>query len=289
MSSWEDIANEVVPMGQPPRGLATGAARQAAIQARQVSLPPVTIDNYCIPCPALNPWSLLDVLGGTPMSCLVHGDHYSIRHRAHEYHTVYEGLAARLAEALKLGHFPPLVGARVEELLFVDIETTGLSASEPLFLIGALCFGDEPCIEFFLARNFNEERAALAAFNELCVGKRLITFNGKSFDWPYIKGRAAWFGMHMESPPAHFDLLHHARLTWRDQVPNCRLQTLELHLCNRYRTGDVPSARIPSQYREFVKQHTIDGRGAHLMAPIIHHNALDILTMAELLCIAAGV
>jgi uncharacterized protein YprB with RNaseH-like and TPR domain len=141
-----------------------------------------------------------------------------------------------------------------------------------------------PRLNLFLARDYPEEKAALAAFHEVARGKRLITFNGKSFDWPYIEGRSITYRLQFERPVAHFDLLHHARKTWKYSLPNCKLQTLELYLCGRTRIDDVPGSQIPAAYHEFVATHAATGAGAHLMAPILHHNALDILTMAELVC-----
>jgi uncharacterized protein YprB with RNaseH-like and TPR domain len=60
-------------------------------------------------------------------------------------------------------------------------------------------------------------------------------------------------------------------------LPDCRLQTLEVFLCNRRRTGDVPGSEIPAAYHRFVS--TGDAR---LLRDILHHNFLDLFTMAEL-------
>jgi uncharacterized protein YprB with RNaseH-like and TPR domain len=111
-----------------------------------------------------------------------------------------------------------------------------------------------------------------------------VTFNGKSFDWPYIEGRSRAHRLPVQLPRAHLDLLHHARRQWKHSLPDCKLQTLELYLCGRTRVDDVAGREIPRTYHEFARTHAQNGTGAHLMSPILHHNALDILTMAELLC-----
>ncbi|MFW6133469.1 MAG: ribonuclease H-like domain-containing protein [Planctomycetota bacterium] len=67
------------------------------------------------------------------------------------------------------------------------------------------------------------------------------------------------------------------RRRWRRDVPNCRLQTLEAVLCGRHRRGDIPDAAIPEAYHDFVA--TGDARR---MGDILHHNLLDLLTMAQL-------
>ncbi len=230
-----------------------------------------------------------DVADGGERFCATHGTHYRVSRLADSYDAVFGGLGARLEKLLEREVFPALSGASVQDLLFVDIETTGLSSASPLFLVGALSMEDArstPRLDLFLARDYPEEEALLAAFHELARGRSLVTFNGKSFDWPYIEGRSRAHRLRFEPPPRHFDLLHHARRMWKHQLPNCKLQTLELHLCNRTRLDDVPGSQIPRVYHEFARRYSSGDGGAHLMAPVLHHNALDILTMAEILCLA---
>lgn len=288
-SSWEDIANEVT--ATPARGLATGAMRGASVgNARTENASPVWLPTppslRAILCPPFAPdASLHEVLGGEKKICDTNGTHYLVSRKAHEYDTCFSTLRERLERVLEREILPALSGTNVEDLLFVDIETTGLSSSQPLFLIGALHIAEEPILDLFLARDLDEENAILAAFAPLAQGKTLVTFNGKSFDWPYIEGRSRAHRVEAAKPRAHLDLLHHARRTWKHSLPNCKLQTLETHLCGRNRVDDVSGSEIPRTYYEFASRHAEDGTGAHLMSPILHHNALDILTTAELLCI----
>jgi len=78
-------------------------------------------------------------------------------------------------------------------------------------------------------------------------------------------------------------LVHHARRRWNGILPNCRLITLELHICKRRRSGDVPSAEVPGLYHDFVKYG-----GAHRLIPVFHHNLLDVTTMDEILRALVG-
>ena len=84
----------------------------------------------------------------------------------------------------------------------------------------------------------------------------LVTFNGKSFDWPMVLDRSVRHRLAGKRPAAellHVDLLHHARRRWRRQLPDCRLQTLEQLVCRRRRSDDIPGQRIPAAYAEFVR------------------------------------
>lgn len=76
----------------------------------------------------------------------------------------------------------------------------------------------------------------------------------------------------------HLDLLGLSRKRWRDKLPNCKLQTLEKWICGRGRDGDIPGTDIPDTYHLFVRTGN-----AALLKPIMDHNALDLITMADLL------
>ncbi|MFW6171353.1 MAG: ribonuclease H-like domain-containing protein, partial [Planctomycetota bacterium] len=77
--------------------------------------------------------------------------------------------------------------------------------------------------------------------------------------------------------PIHCDLLHHARRRWKDKLPDCKLQTLERYVCRRRRTADIPGREIPSAYHDFVRSGD-----AWLIRAVLHHNALDLVTLLQL-------
>jgi len=174
----------------------------------------------------------------------------------------------------------PMAKARPEDLLFVDIEATGLTSGTPLFLIGALGLMDGDLkVAQLLARDYSEEAALLAHFSGMMSGASVVvSFNGKTYDLPYIRDRSAFCGVRIDLPEVHLDLLHESRRRWRDQLPNCRLQTLERHICRRVRTGDIPGDQIGDAYHRFVQTgNAVDIRD------ILQHNALDLITLAELM------
>jgi hypothetical protein len=172
---------------------------------------------------------------------------------------------------------------------YLDIETLGL-AGEPLFLVGLMRYrGETLRVDQFLARDYSEERALLGAFWEALAGTQcLVTFNGKTFDVPVIQSRSWVWGLFSPPPlPVHVDLLHEARRRWKRDVPNCRLQTLEEWICGRRRLGDIPGCDIPAAYHDFVRARqgtdpAARARSSRRLQTILHHNALDLVTMAEL-------
>jgi uncharacterized protein YprB with RNaseH-like and TPR domain len=197
-------------------------------------------------------------------------------------------------------------------LLFLDIETLGLTAT-PVFLVGMMSleadddsrprgekgvrtlkpFGPKGAghkrvltpfsprfrIRQLFARNYSEEPHLLAHLaTTLREDHILVTYNGKTFDWPYLCDRAVYHSVSLAQGAGHMDLLKEARRRWRDVLPNCQLQTLEYHVSGRRRVGDLSGSMIPDAYHRYVK--TGDARP---MLDVIHHNALDLVTMAELM------
>jgi uncharacterized protein YprB with RNaseH-like and TPR domain len=287
MSSWEDIANEVAPLGAPPPPtLATGARRGQ--NGKRGNLGDVFGVSRYLECPPASPGDGPETVWGGWEESGRDGSFYFIDRAVTAYDDQGAALGERLPRALENPPSSFLEGLSPEDLLFCDIETTGLSSSQPLFLIGTMVSVEGALrLQLYLARHPNEEKAVLSALGEKLRGKTLVTFNGKSFDWPYIEGRATRNLVKLPKPQGHFDLLFAARRRWRSQLPNCRLQTLEMGICSRGRQGDIPSSQIPERYYDFLEMADTPGQGAYLLAPILFHNALDVLTMAELICCMA--
>ncbi len=167
---------------------------------------------------------------------------------------------------------------RAEDVIFMDLESTGL-AGTPLFLIGTMTWEDGFVVRQYLARDYSEEKAVISLFlADAARRKLLVTFNGKSFDVPYVRVRAAATGTPFEMRLAHFDLLHECRRAWGGVLPDCKLQTLERRICGRPRHADIPGEEIPAAYHCFVRT----GNAAEMLE-ILRHNVLDLVTLAELM------
>jgi len=179
-------------------------------------------------------------------------------------------------------------GAREEELIgffsrpeivFIDLETTGFSPAQPLFLVGLLFFtGERPCLLQLLARDYGEEEAVLeAASGLLSRFKVAVSYNGRSFDLPYLAARMRFFGLPPVEIPHHLDLVHQTRRFFRRHLPNCRLRTAARHLLAREEPDGLPGSLVPAAYHSFVATGETG-----LMREILRHNREDLLVLAEL-------
>lgn len=187
-------------------------------------------------------------------------------------------------------------------LLFLDLETTGFSGT-PLFLaglveveVGAAAGSTAPAesagpaaprsprIEQLLARDYSEEAAVIEAIAaRLARRPTLVTFNGKSYDLPFLRDRAARHLIPLPEPREHVDLLHAARRRFRGILPDCRLATLEAHMSGAPRVGDVPGWEIPARYHDAVRRGDPSG-----LAGVFLHNALDLVTLGRLFVMLHG-
>ena len=164
-------------------------------------------------------------------------------------------------------------------MLFLDIETCGLSAA-PVFLVGlGMIVERNIVLRQLFARDYTEERALLHELGKLIRQfDFLVTFNGKSFDVPFLRDRAVHHRMRFPDEIPHLDLLWLARRRWKKDLPDCRLKTLEWRILRRRRAGDVSGDQIPGLYHDYVK------RGEpHRLLPVFHHNLLDVVAMVELI------
>jgi len=172
-----------------------------------------------------------------------------------------------------------LAGAPVHDrdLLFFDIETLGFF-SRPIILFGLARLRQGQLITTqYLLQGVRDEQAALkATLGEFSPGTVLVTFNGRSFDLPYLQERCAYYRLPAPAPP-QIDLLHHSRSLWKDRYPDCRLGTLETRLCGMVRRDDLPSAMVP----EFYTAYQQTGNPGPLV-PIVEHNRQDLVTTAHL-------
>jgi hypothetical protein len=177
----------------------------------------------------------------------------------------------------------------LSQVAFLDTETTGLSggAGTYAFLVGVggwRAEGSAFRIEQYFMRDYHEEGAMLLALAERLSGVRvLVTFNGKSFDVPVLQSRFVLARRRWPlNDTSHLDLLHPARRLWKLRLGDCSLGNLETRLLQRKRDLDVPGSEIPQLYFNYTRTRNPAG-----LPEILHHNRLDIETLAELtLCVS---
>jgi len=174
-----------------------------------------------------------------------------------------------------------------EKWLFLDTETTGLAGGTGTyaFLVGLAWWDSGGLqVEQLFLRDFSEEHSLLYALAARIAERPvLVTFNGKTFDWPLLESRFTMTrAIHPPKLAAHLDLLHPARALWKFRLGSVRLMDLERSVIDAerlglHRFGDVASALIPQYYFDFLR-----GGSPDPLAGVVKHNQMDLRGLAAL-------
>ncbi|MEG0439801.1 MAG: ribonuclease H-like domain-containing protein [Solibacillus sp.] len=168
-----------------------------------------------------------------------------------------------------------------ETLVFFDTETTGLKgAGTHIFLLGFLEVQED---EFVLTQYVLADPSNEAAFLfESKLWQRnvtMITYNGKSFDWPQLEVRWTLNKQHIPKLKIQrqVDLLHSTKRLWKDDLQQMKLTQVEQDKLGFHRQGDIPGHLAPIIYFDAVKS----GNATTLMK-VLTHNEWDLLSLITL-------
>lgn len=168
------------------------------------------------------------------------------------------------------------------DMLLFDIETTGLSpASAWIYCIGCgYLHGDQITAELFFAESADEESLILQKFAGLCRQfQTVITFNGTTFDIPFIKKRLK---EDLLVDMTSIDLYREVRrLNGLLRLPSCKQKSVEQFL-GCCREDKFTGGQLIDIYLDYVKHP--DEQALHLL---LLHNLEDVKGMFALLGILA--
>lgn len=169
-----------------------------------------------------------------------------------------------------------------EDLLFFDTETTGLGlgAGNVPFMIGIGFWEPEGfAVEQLFIRSPAEEAAMLAYLRRVLERHPyLVSYNGRSFDWPVLKNRFVLNRMKDGIPePVQLDFLYPSRSLWRNTLPSCRLGKVEEGRLGFQRKDDIPGSMAPELYFLYLAE-----KDPRSVEPVFLHNEWDVLSLAGL-------
>lgn len=169
-----------------------------------------------------------------------------------------------------------------EDALLFDIETTGLSKkNHQIYLIGCAHRTDnEICIHQFFAEDETEEPQIILAFLSF-AGKyhKLITFNGKRFDVPFLLEKCTNHNIDPALfPQKHLDIYLECKKIKSLLCLNSYKQKSIEEFLGINRDDPYDGGQLISVYKDFVKC-----RDSHLLELLLLHNYEDVAGMVEIL------
>ncbi|KUF29276.1 MULTISPECIES: ribonuclease H-like domain-containing protein [unclassified Lysinibacillus] len=168
-----------------------------------------------------------------------------------------------------------------EPVLFFDTETTGLKGvGTHIFLLGFLEVGEE-CFKLtqYILADPAHEAAFLFESKLWQKSATVITYNGKSFDWPQLETR---WTLHQKTLPKlraqrQIDLLHSSKRLWKNDMERLKLKSVEEEKLGFSRIGDIPGHLAPIIYLDAVKSGIPDA-----LMKVLLHNEWDLLSLITL-------
>lgn len=173
------------------------------------------------------------------------------------------------------------------KLIVLDIETTGLDPGIcSIILVGIRSIPIDRSLPSESAQFFCEdlrmERQLLEfIINNVADADLIITYNGASFDIPFINKRLIKLGFEYQIPDyKNFDLYKIFRSSYlKSFLPNLKQKTLEIYLG----IGDIRADKI-SGYESVLKYQEYLKTGSEILkSEIILHNSDDIIQLEKLL------
>ncbi|KIL48020.1 ribonuclease H-like domain-containing protein [Jeotgalibacillus campisalis] len=213
--------------------------------------------------------------------CLIREVRYPLTFKQGRYELGECKRAVQAWENSSFNHPLSTKGHSIDDLFFFDTETTGLrGVGSTIFMLGYAQFThDEVIVKQHILTHPGYEVPLYMSFLENVDYSTLVTYNGKSFDWPQVKSRHTLIRDHVPKLPetGHFDLYHASRRLWKHKMESVKLTEVEKHILKFERKDDLPGYLAPAIYFDFVERKHPEG-----IIKVLDHNEKDILSLISL-------
>jgi uncharacterized protein YprB with RNaseH-like and TPR domain len=203
----------------------------------------------------------------------------------HEPVVIVESVESITADLDGLRELPEPVDPE-RPLVLLDTETTGLGTGTGTlpFLVGLGTWEHDRLVtRQLLLPEQSDEPGLLAVLERFIPAEAcLVTYNGRTFDWPLLVARFRLHGRPAPVHAGHLDLLPLARAVWRHRLADARLASVERAICGVHRPHDLPGGLVPARYLDYLRT----GHGG-LLRLVLEHNRQDVVSMALLLRVLA--
>ncbi len=150
---------------------------------------------------------------------------------------------------------------RYEDLVFMDIETTGLTHQNPIV---SITVSDGVDTVTKVIENLKDELELISDFLEKYNGSNFVTYNGESFDLPFIRQRAKFYNMEFDYEST--DLYKYFN-KYRYLFPMKSLRQVEVEKYFEIDRGeDISGAEVVDLFKSHIEnydENILDTIGTH--------------------------
>ena len=169
-----------------------------------------------------------------------------------------------------------------KEYFFLDIETTGFAPSNSqLYLIGCTYFSENSWFETqWFAETFEDESRILQSFLEfLPENSYIITYNGSTFDFPYLIHKQNQFELASRLSEFSFFDLYKVLKPYKQLLNFSHFRQQDLEKFVEYdRKSDISGKKCISLYQQFLRTEETS-----LSEILLRHNQMDLIGMLRIL------
>lgn len=171
-----------------------------------------------------------------------------------------------------------------------DIETTGLYPKhDKIILIGFVHIipskGDGELVQFFAETPEDEKNILFEATREICESDILITYNGRSFDMPFLFARCEKHEIPCRNI-FNLDLYQLVRnySTLKNVMGSLSQKSMEVFMqIDHLRSDEISGGESVNLYNEYLENATTSFGSEALLNKILLHNKDDVLQLTRLI------
>lgn len=177
-----------------------------------------------------------------------------------------------------------------KKIVVADIETTGLSPKSNAAILGGLVTSDgrNRLVRQFFAENPEEEAGMLEGYcRALADHDVIVTYNGDSFDIPFLVKRMRKHGMDPRPLEALYSLdmykvvRKHSHL--KKLLPDLKQKTVEAYLGDAAARTDQISGKDSAELYDRMTKCRLPGQREVMIADILLHNRDDVVRLSDMM------
>ncbi|MDD7513410.1 MAG: ribonuclease H-like domain-containing protein [Clostridiales bacterium] len=197
-------------------------------------------------------------------------------------------LDKKTLETLKSKQFNYFFNA--DKISIFDIETTGLYPKhDKIILIGFVHImpghDDGELVQFFAETSDEEENILLEAIRDISDTDILITYNGRSFDGPFLTTRCQKYSIHSKNI-FNLDLYQLVRKysTLKNVIGSLSQKSMEGFMqIDHLRADEISGGESINLYNEYTDQESLSYKSETLLNKILLHNKDDVMQLTRLI------